>query len=77
MTAKEIGKQLEARKIRCFVDEKNTLVYKGKNMTEISFPRYTDADKAITWLNAQGIENTGRASNHRNEYYKFITEVYL
>ena len=74
----EIGKNLDLLKIKNFVDIKNAIVRNGETMIEIWFPKYTDADKAIMFLNSKGIENSGRESNkNRNDYYKFKTEIYL
>lgn len=78
INAIEIGKHLETLKVRSFVDVKNAIVKDGETMIEVFFPRYTDAEKAITFFKSKGIENTGRESNkNSNAYYKFKTEIYF
>lgn len=73
-----IGKKLEELKIRNFVDIKNSVECKDELMTEILFPRYTDAAKAIDYFEQNKIANSGRQSHkHVNAYYKFKIEIYI
>lgn len=71
-----IARQLDSLKIRNFIDVMGAIVVSDSIIVEIWFPRYTDADKAIIFLNSKGVENTGRESNkNTNIYYKFKTEI--
>ena len=69
---------LNTAKVRNFVDIESLIKNGNEEMVEISFPRYTDADKAIALLDKCGFETSERESNkHINAYYKFKIELYL
>ena len=76
-TLKDIGKALDKLKINNFVSSRTQIVSEqGQVFTEIFFPKFTHADKAILFFNSQGITHTGRESNTNvNAYYKFKVEI--